>query len=240
MRPDLVYPKAHLWLIIPFVLTIAGFYMSYWSVFTDAPWRQHMHGLTATAWYLLLILQPWLIHNKPPAYHRKFGIVALFLAGGVVFSAFQVMPYQVINEFLPDILKYGFSFADLCALTGFSIAVILGVINARDYNKHARWMISTVFWVLLPATARLLYFPLLAAYEGNPPITYIQAVYICFTAAHLALLYLMVIDYRKHQKIYTSYAFAFIGVAFYTLAIAPMGKWQWWIDFCHAVIGRGM
>ena len=199
-----------------------------------------MHGLTATAWYLLLILQPWLIHNKSPVYHKKLGIIMLFLAGGVVFSAFQVMPYQVVNDFLPDMLKYGFSFGDICALTGFSIAVILGVLNVRDSNKHARWMISTVFWVLLPATARLLYFPLLVAYDGNPPISYIQAAYICFAAAHIVLLYLMVIDYKKHKKIYASYSFAFIGVAFYTFAIAPMGKWQWWIDFCHLVIGKGM
>jgi hypothetical protein len=118
--------------------------------------------------------------------------------------------------------------------------VVLGVLNARDYNKHARWMISTVFWVLLPATARLLYFPLLAAYDGNPPISYIQAAYICFAAAHIVLLYLMIMDYKKYKKIYASYSFAFIGVAFYTFAIAPMGKWQWWINICHSVIGKGM
>jgi hypothetical protein len=33
-----LFPKAHLWLLIPFVLTIAGFYISYWSKFSEAPW----------------------------------------------------------------------------------------------------------------------------------------------------------------------------------------------------------
>ncbi|MBT8196194.1 MAG: hypothetical protein KJO64_07190 [Bacteroidia bacterium] len=175
-----LFPKAHVWLLIPFILTIAGFYMSYWSRFTDAPFRQHMHGLTAPAWYILVVLQPWLIHNKPARVHRKLGIVGVFLAGGVVFSAFQVMPYQVVNEFLPNVLKYGFSFADICALIGFSICVLLGVLNANKTNKHARWLISTVFWILLPATARLVYFPMLDAYDGNPPVTYLQSVYFCW------------------------------------------------------------
>ncbi|MGK7391282.1 MAG: hypothetical protein ACNS60_13080 [Candidatus Cyclobacteriaceae bacterium M2_1C_046] len=236
-----VFPNAHLWLLIPFVLTIAGFYMSYWSKFTEAPFRQHVHGLSATAWYLLLILQPWLIHNKPASYHRKVGIIAVFLAGGVVFSSLPVIPHQVVSKFLPDVLKYGFSFADLCALTGFSICVILGVFHRKNIKKHARWLVSTVFWILLPATARLVYFPLLAAYQGNPPITYIEAVYLCLVVTTIIpLLYMIYLDYKKEKKVYRSYLFTLLGVAFYSLAIEPMGDWQWWIDICQRIIGKGM
>ena len=236
-----LFPKAHLWLLIPFVLTIAGFYLSYWSRFSEAPWRQHMHGLSATVWYILVVLQPWLIHNKPAKYHKKLGIIGVFLAGAVVFSALQVMPYQVVNKFLPDVLKYGFSFADLCALFGFSVCVIVGVLNSKNTNVHARWLISTVFWILLPATARLLYFPLLNIYEGNPPITYLDAVYICFgITTFFPLLYLILLDYKKQNKVYKAYMFTFVGITFYTMAIAVMGKWQWWINICHDIIGKGM
>lgn len=238
-----LFPKAHLWLLIPFVLTIAGFYLSYWSRFTEAPWRQHIHGLSATAWYLLVILQPWLIHNKPASYHKKVGVIGVFLAGAVVFSAFQVMPFQVVNDFLPDVLKYGFSFVDICALVGFSICVILGVLNAKNknINVHARWLISTVFWILLPATARLVYFPMLNAYDGNPPITYIQAVYLsCIITTVIPLLFMMYLDYKKEKKVYKPYLFTLAGISFYTLALAPMGKWQWWIDICNNIIGKGM
>lgn len=238
-----LFPKAHLWLLIPFILTIAGFYLSYWSRFTEAPWRQHIHGLSATAWYLLVILQPWLIHNKPASYHKKVGVIGVFLAGAVVFSAFQVMPFQVVNDFLPDVLKYGFSFVDICALAGFSICVIFGVLNAKNknINVHARWLISTVFWILLPATARLVYFPMLNAYDGNPPITYIQTVYLsCIITAVIPLLFMMYLDYKKEKKVYKPYLFTLAGISFYTLALAPMGKWQWWIDICNNIIGKGM
>lgn len=239
-RP-LLFPKAHLWLLIPFTLTIAGFYMSYWSKFTEAPWRQHMHGLSATAWYVLIIFQPWLIHNKPAKYHRNLGIIGVFLAGGVVFSALQVMPHQVVNDFLPDVLKYGFSFGDLCALSGFSICVLMGVLNAKKTRVHARWLISTVFWILLPATARLVYFPMFNAYDGNPPYTYLQVVHLCwFVTTLLPLSFMIYLDYRDERKIYKAYLFTLLGVTFYSLAIGPMGRWQWWIDVCHAVIGKGM
>ncbi|MGB5236077.1 MAG: hypothetical protein WBM43_12635 [Flavobacteriaceae bacterium] len=240
IKPKL-FPKAHLWLLMPFILTWAGFYLSYWSKFNEAPFRQHVHGLTATAWYILVILQPWLIHNKPAKYHRKLGIIGILLAGGVVGSALLVMPYQVVNEFLPDVLKYGFSFGDICALTGFSMCVVYGIWNAKDTDKHARWLISTVFWILLPATARLVYFPLLIAYEGNPPITYIESVYICLIVTTIIpLSYMIFLDYRKEKKVYRSYLFALIGVTFYSLAIAPMGNWPWWIDLCDKILGKGM
>lgn len=236
-----IFPNAHLWLLIPFVLTVAGFYLSYWSRFTEAPWRQHMHGLSSTAWYMLLILQPWLIHNRSAATHKKVGIVGIFLAGAVVFSALQVMPHQVVNDFLPDVLKYGFSFADLCALTGFSICVIAGVWQARNTRLHARWMVSTVFWILLPATARLVYFPMYGAYDGEPPVTYLQVAYMTFVVTvMLPLLYMIFRDYSRERRIYRPYVFTLAGTTFYTLAIAPMGNWPWWIEICHKVIGKGM
>lgn len=200
-----------------------------------------MHGLSATAWYVLIIFQPWLIHNKPAKYHRNLGIIGVFLAGGVVFSALLVMPHQVVNNFLPDVLKYGFSFGDLCALSGFSICVLMGVLNAKKTRVHARWLISTVFWILLPATARLVYFPMFNAYDGNPPYTYLQVVHLCwFVTTLLPLSFMIYLDYRDERKIYKAYLFTLLGVTFYSLAIGPMGRWQWWIDVCHAVIGKGM
>jgi hypothetical protein len=117
----------------------------------------------------------------------------------------------------------------------------MGVINRKNTNKHARWLISTVFWILLPATARLVYFPLLNIYEGNPPVTYLQTVLLCWILTTvIPLAYLIYLDYRNERKVYAAYVFALAGVSFYTLSIAPMGNWEWWIRFCHNVIGKGM
>lgn len=73
------------------------------------------------------------------------------------------------------------------------------------------------------------------------PITYLQAVYICWAVTTLLpLLFMIYLDYRKEKRIYAPYVFTLLGVTFYTFAIQPTGTWQWWIDVCHDVIAKGM
>ena len=55
------YRNTHLWLLVPFGIVLIAFLPSYWLAFAEAPWRQHLHGLTATAWFILLIAQPYLV-----------------------------------------------------------------------------------------------------------------------------------------------------------------------------------
>jgi len=138
------FPKAHLWLLIPFFLTILGFYFSYWSKLSEVPFRHHGHGITATLWYVLLVIQPYVYNNKSLKLHRKIGFIGLFLAGGVVFSALQVIPYNIVSG-LTDYLKYGLTFYDFVALMGFSLSVIMAMLKSKSKDKHARWMISTAF-----------------------------------------------------------------------------------------------
>lgn len=238
----LPFPKAHLWLLLPFAISILGFYFTYWSKFTEVPFRQHGHGLTATAWYFLLILQPWLVHNKPISYHRKFGFIALFLAGGVVFSALQVMPYQVVSTapHMIPMLRYGFSFADFAVLAGFSFSVIMAMINSRDTPNHARWMITTAFWALLPAFGRLAFFTLLIANGGEPLISFINVLFICLGIMMLPLLIMIYLDYKKEKKFYVPYLFALIGISTVIALVPVFGTTQWWVNWCNNILGKGM
>ena len=103
------FRHAHLWLLIPFAIAILGFVPSYWLRFADAPWRQHLHGLTATAWFVVLILQPWFATRGHLKRHRLFGMCALFLAGGVVISGLGAIPYNLLNEGLPPAAQYAFT-----------------------------------------------------------------------------------------------------------------------------------
>jgi hypothetical protein len=233
------FPKAHLWLLIPFVMTVLGFYFSYWSKFGEVPFRHHGHGLTATLWYLLLIVQPWIYNNKSISTHRKVGFVGLFLAGGVVFSALQVIPYNIVSG-LTDYLKYGLSFYDFGALVGFSASVILAMLNSRNKAKHSRWMIATAFWALQPAVSRLIFFPLYIAYDGQPPFAFIDAIYMGMGVVVLPLLVMIFMDYRKYKTIYKSYVFALVGVVLLTALVKIMGTNPWWIEWCDTILAKGM
>lgn len=230
------FPKAHLWLIIPFLIAFTGFYFSYWSKFTEAPFHQHLHGLSATAWYILIIVQPFLYQKAKMNLHRRLGIFSVFLAGGVVFSAIQVIPNNLTLETISENLRYSFVFADFIFVLGFSYSVIMAVINKGNIDIHARYLFSTVFWVMLPALGRLIYFPLLISYGFPTPISFQQCVYIAGGLIILILCILIFLDYKKEKKFYQPYILVTITTAIVLLTWNYFGHAEWWQTFCHIVL----
>jgi hypothetical protein len=217
-------------MLIPFVVVLLGFLPGYWLRFADAPWRQHLHGLTATLWFVLLIVQPYLITNGNVRQHRLYGMFALFLAGGVALTALAAIPYNLINERLPDTAKYGLSFIDFVLVPGFIVAVLMAVKTAKNTDDHARWMISTVFWAISPGSFRLLFIPLIILQADNigSKTPYILAA--AGLANILVLSWLMFRDRRAHP--------AYLSAAIGSLVMfAPMtvGDMQWWRNFADAL-----
>lgn len=229
------FPKAHLWMLLPFFIALTGFYFSYWSVFTQVPFHQHLHGLTATAWYILLIVQPWLYNRKNLKLHRKVGFVGIFLAGGVVFSALQIVPNNIGNNQLNPVLQYGLTWIDFIVLIGFSSSVIMAMINSKDIDVHARFMISSAIWALLPALGRLIYYPMVIASGYPPPISFIEVIYVSVALVLIVLGIMMTNDYLKEKKVYKSYVFVAAGTLFFGSTFEFMGEAPWWIEFCNTL-----
>ncbi len=207
-----------------------GFARSYWLAMADAPFRQHLHGLTATAWFVLLILQPWLVTHGHGARHRVVGMFALLLAGAVIASGLAAIPYNLVNERLPEIARYGLSFGDVILVSGFTTSVVFGVINARSVEDHAHWMIATVFWALPPATFRLGMTLVLASGIENPGNV---APLVLIGAGLVNLPVLLFMTWRE-RRVHPAYLLAAAGSL--TLAVAlPVGAMAWWINIADAV-----
>lgn len=205
-----IFPKVHFWLIIPFVLTLIGF-NHYWTGFSDAPFQWHLHGISATAWYIILIIQPWLYHNRPIRIHKKVGIFGVILAGFVAASALGVIrgnmlatPESPLYE-----VRYILSLLDCIFISGFIFSVIAAIWNSRKTQIHSRWMISTVFWVLSPATTRLSFIPLGIIYQpakfSDFPFNWSDVFNWNQFIIFLVVLFLIILDYRKEKKVYSSY-----------------------------------
>ena len=81
------YRHAQWWILGLFPLAGLAFWPGYLSVIPTSPPSYHLHGVTASLWLTLLIVQSWSIHHGHRTFHRTNGLVSLtlfplFLAGG--------------------------------------------------------------------------------------------------------------------------------------------------------------
>lgn len=229
------FPKLHLWLILPFVLTLIGF-SHYWTGFSEATFQWHLHGLSATAWYIILIAQPWIYHNRPIHVHRKVGMIGILLAGIVIASALSVIKGNLLQPEQSPLfeVRYSLSLLDFIFITGFMVSVIAAIWNAKNTPVHARWMISTVFWVLSPATTRLSFIPLGMIYQPKEfsdfPFSWADVLTWNQALIVLVLVFLIILDYQKEKKIYFSYVLVAISQLSAILILTGLKDSAWLIS----------
>lgn len=147
------------------LVSILGFFPSYFSVFLKTDAVHHFHGLTATAWMLLLIAQAWLIRSRNLSLHRTLGwaslvLAGLFLASGILMVDAMLKGRGAFSRAFGSRL----ALVDLLSLLYFAVAYALAIRHRKDIHLHARFMASTAVLVLPPALARLL--PM--AFSGIP------------------------------------------------------------------------
>ena len=168
------YRNTHKWMIIPWIIIIIGFTPQYFISWLSEPWGYHLHALSAMAWYALMVSQPYLATHGKLGSHRLWGMVGIFLAGAVVFSALSIVPTNVyfgaiggFEPVLPASFFYGLVFTESLQIIGFGFAVIMAIINAKKPDQHAIWMLSTLFFGLMPGWVRLIMFPILITGESG-------------------------------------------------------------------------
>ena len=160
------YKNFHLWMLIPFVISILGFSYSYYLNLANATFHQHVHGISATLWYILVIVQPYLIVEKQNIQrHKTLGIIGIILAGIVAGSAFTIIPKNIdnvkeldINGFFNPTFAYFAVVIDFIMICMFIVSVTLAILSIKNKNMsgHVQWLMASVFFVLAPALARML------------------------------------------------------------------------------------
>ena len=81
------YKNLHFWMITPFIIVQVSIFSYYWPKFITQSWEIHFHYWLVTFWYLLLIIQPYLINKGKIVNHKTLGIIGFLLAGGVLLQA---------------------------------------------------------------------------------------------------------------------------------------------------------
>jgi hypothetical protein len=158
MKKTKFYANAYLWMIAVFGITIIGFIPSYFVKLREFDISHHFHGITATLWLILVIVQPALYRFNKMKLHRLLGwfsvVLALTVVIGGVFMV-KVMMQSKETSGLGDIAYY-ISIFDAAILIPFILFFILGLTFRKNIHLHARYMICTAIFPLVAPISRLL------------------------------------------------------------------------------------
>jgi hypothetical protein len=171
------YRNLHLWMLLPFGISVLGFSYSYYLNLANATFHQHVHGISATLWYVLIVVQPYLIARKQDIRrHRLLGAIGTLLAGVVAGSALTIIPRNIDdvatldpNGFFNPTFAYFAVIVDFALVSMFIVSVGMAIYNMklRNLAGHVQWMMASVFFVLSPGLARLFGIAAIVANQGN-------------------------------------------------------------------------
>jgi hypothetical protein len=226
-------------MIIPWVIILIAFTPQYFISWTSEPWGYHLHALSAMAWFALLVIQPYLATHGKLRQHRLLGMIGLFLAGAVVFSALSIVPTNVYigakggaEPFFPASFFYGLVFTETIQVLGFGLAVVMAVINSKKADVHAIWMLATLFFGFMPAWARFIMFPLLFL-DGE--VQWLDTQMCLNIGVTIFILVVLFVGHRlkklKHPAIVLSIIFVFIML--FTITI---GEQEWYQELVTRIM----
>jgi hypothetical protein len=159
------YNTLHLWMIIPMIFMQLGIFKDYWGDFSENAWSVHIHYWTGTVWYLYLIIQPYYATHGQMARHRTNGIIGMFIAGAVCLTAFSMMHRDIVSAERSATMRdrfgpfepwffYGVAAVEIVMMIAFGFAIIKSILQRKQMENHAWWLISTVFIIMMPALGR--------------------------------------------------------------------------------------
>jgi len=136
-----------LWFAAAFLIAFVSFWPSFFSAIVSAATHILIHGLSATAWMLLAVVQAVLIRSRWRRHHRKLGYVSISLAVVVVVSGLWVLKTMMLGGSQRDgfALSMKFFYLDITGLALFCVFLGLAIKAARlrDFALHLRLIACT-------------------------------------------------------------------------------------------------
>jgi hypothetical protein len=243
MRPDVfLHRNSPRFFAVFLLLMLFAFWPSYFTrLFAQPNVRFHLHGVALTLWCAMLVLQAQLIRTQRRALHKQIGKFSYVLAPAVVAITISFVHYRVAGavpslERLPSFVLY-FLALTLNAVVAFALFYGLAIYHRRDSQRHARWMLSTVFPLFTPITDRLIgaHAPSLVALvpriDGSPIVPVAG-----FVLADLMLLALALWDWRAHKRA-DVFPIALGALLFYHASVLTLHRVPAWHAFCVWFLG---
>lgn len=222
-KKGMFYRHAYLWLTLAAVITLAGFFKSYFTKLPTTDVWHHFHGTMALAWLLLLIIEPYLYTRGKIKSHRNLGKISFLIVPLMVLSAFKMVQLMILGKAnYPPMLVYQLAFLDFFYIIQFTVFYVMAIIKRKQIQLHARYMAATVFILIGPGLVRLLInIPLLHSFDTVVNISYI------FT--EIALL-VLILDDKRTGKIRLPYLLALGLFALQHVLYFQIVNLNWWVN----------
>jgi hypothetical protein len=221
LKKNTFYKNAYLYFILAALVTVVAFIPSYFIRLKQTDAGHHFHGITATLWMLLLIMQHFLYRKKLMTWHRSIGKISFLLVPLIVVGGLNMVHRMMIAKAsYPPQVPYQLAFIDFFTLAIFILFFALAMVHRKNVQLHARYMVCTVLGPLIPALTRLLFIiPSINSFSKSLNTSYLLI--------ELVLL-LLLLDDKRSGKIRSPYVIA-IALFFTQHGMMNFAKeWEWW------------
>lgn len=237
------YKDLYKWMIGAMVIMQVGIFYDYWGDFSDNAWSIHIHYWSGTLWYMFLIFQPYFATHGQLEKHRTYGIIGMFVAGGVGIGGLNMMyrdirlaPIAMENPerfgpFHPWFF-YGIATVEIVMMTAFIYAVLKSIIYRKNLENHAWWLVSTVFIIMMPALSRGILVIQFAISGFSAEVNNMLGIYL----ANFIIILLILVTAIKYKQIKHPATLLAVGVNLFNFLLEPLGRLEVIQSFLDAVI----
>lgn len=235
---------------IAILVTLGGFWPTFFSRLDEVDFAHMFHGMLATGWLVLVLVQAALIGARRPAWHRALGWLSLpWFVLLVVTSCHMIILMMSATGGMPIPFEQAkiFGFSDVTALPLFIIAYAAAIGLRRDRHVHSRLMSITLLAGLLPAVARFFYWIMVAmgiarveTSVGLDGLTEVrleglaQAMHPTFVFVLAVLAVAIFLDWRN-RRLRWPFPFAFAWFAINYATFFPGLNSQWFDRLARAI-----
>ena len=226
------YHRAWMFFLLAMAVIIAGFVPSFFTKLPTTDAWHHLHGMTATAWLTLLVVQPLLYSRGNMKLHRRLGKISFLLVPMLTVGGIKMIQLMIQGrEHYPPLEAFRLSFIDVVSLLSFISFFVLAIRHVRNTALHARYLAATAVLLVSPGLTRLLF-------HTVPAInTFSIGLNVCFAIMDIAVILLLLDDKRRDghfSKPYLQLAAVVFGIH---LCLPFVSKWSWWQQFAVSIFG---
>lgn len=142
------YRHGHYFVGFALLVTLAGFWASYFTMREAMPLAFHVHAITALTWLAFLVVQSVAIHRRHNGFHKTLGqasfvLFPLLMVGFVSIINLSASRYLAAESDFIMYLGPSFGIGMLIALAAYLTLFYNALKHRRNIRLHAGYMLAT-------------------------------------------------------------------------------------------------